>query len=246
MRKVLMFFALLLIGAGFTGCVWLKCQPDVDEIVAKVKRKNDPQNKSKTVNTTVLRYDYVNGPEKAKIMILLKRPGKLKIINRMGRKFRECAFDGKKAWEYSNSRGLRYLTDAERDEVRLQAFLLVPSINIKKVFKDIKLAGSAKIDGQDCWKLTCQPADVFKSQTITVFVTKKSNLIVKTIEKQDVEKTFITVVTFFKNYKLLEGFLLPTIIITKIDDDITISTLVSIMLNRKIPDSVFAAPKVFK
>ena len=246
MRKILMFFALLLIGAGFTGCAWLKCQPEVDEIVAKVKQKNDPQNKAKTINTTVLRYDYVNESEKAKITILLKRPGKLKIMNRMRRKFWECAFDGKKAWEYSNSRGLRYLTDPECDEVRLQAFLLVPSINIKKVFKDIKLAGSTKVDGQDCWKLICQPADVFKSQTITVFVTKKSSLIVKTIEKHDEEKTLITVVTLFKNYKILEGFLLPTVIVTKVDDDVTISTLVSIALNREIPDSVFAAPKVFK
>ena len=246
MRKLLMFFALLLIGVSFTGCAWLNCQSDVDEIVAKVKKKNDPQNKAKTINTAVFKYTCVNDAEKSKITILLKRPGKIKIMSRTGKEFWECAFDGKKAWEYTNSGGVRFLTDAESNEVRLQAFLLSPSIDIKKVFKSIKIDGSTKIGGQDCWKLICQPKEGFKSQAITVFVTKKTSLIIKVIEKQDTVDAVIEVVTSFKKYKMFKDFLLPTKTFTKVDDDITESTLVGIELNQKIPDSVFAAPNALK
>lgn len=246
MRKLLMFFALLLIGLGFSGCACFKCQPDVDEIVAKVKKKNDPQDKAKTVNTAVFKYDCVNGPEKSKITILLKRPGKIKITSRTGKQFWQCAFDGKKTWEYTNSGGVRFLTDAESNEVRLQAFLLAPSIDIKKVFKKIEIDGSAEIGGQDCWKLVCQPRDGFKSQAITVFVTKKTSLIVKVVEKQDTQDAVIEVDTFFKQYKIFKTFLLPVKTITKVDNDVTESTLVGITLNQKIPDSVFTAPNALK
>ena len=246
MRKLLMFFALLLIGVSFAGCAWLKCQTDVDEIVAKVKKKNDPHNKAKTVNTAIFKYNCINGPEKSKITILLKRPNKIKIISREGKNFWQCAYNGKEAWEYSNKGGIRLLSGAEANEVRLQAFLLAPSINIKKVFKSIKIDSSVKINGQDCWKLICQPKDGFKSQAITVFINKKTNLIVKVIEKHDEAKIVITVVTFFKKYKMFKGFLLPTKTITRVDNDETISTLVGVALNQNIPDSVFTAPKAFK
>jgi len=251
MRKLLMFFALLLIGVSFTGCAWLKCQPDVDEIVAKVKKKNDPQDKAKTVNTAVFKYNCINGSEKSKITILLKRPGKIKIMSRIimsrtGKGFWQCAFDGKKAWEYTNFGGVRFLTAAESNEVRLQAFLLAPSIDIKKVFKSIKIDGSAKIGGQDCWKLICQPKDGFKSQAITVFVTKKTSLIIKVIEEQDTKDAVIKVVTSFKKYKFFKSFLLPVKTITEVDNDTVESTLVDITLNQEIPDSVFTAPSAFK
>ena len=246
MRKLLMFFVLLLTAASFTGCACFKCQPDIDEIVAKVKKKNDPQDKVKTINTAIYKYNCVNDAEKSKITILLKRPNKMKIMSRTGKEFWQCAFDGKKAWEYSNSTGVRLLTGAKSNEIRLQAFLLAPSIDIKKVFKNIKIDGSAKVDGQDCWKLLCQPADTFKSQVITVFVTKKTSLIVKVIEEHDNDDEVIKVVTTFKEYKMFEGFLLPVKTITEIDGDVTESVLSVIALNQEMPDSVFVAPDVFK
>jgi len=246
MRKLLMFFALLLIAVSFTGCACFKCQPDVDEIVAKVKKKNDPQGKAQTVKTAIFKYNSVNDAEKSKITILLKRPGKIKIISRTGKEFWECAFDGKKAWEYSNAGGVRLLTGGEAEEVRLQAFLLAPSINIKKVFKNIEVSGSTKIDGQDCWKLICQPQDEFRSQPLIVFVTKKTSLIVRAIEKQDKKDEVIEVTTSFKDYRMFGNFLLPVTTITKVDDDSTVSTLVEVVLDQEIPDSVFTAPQAFK
>jgi len=246
MQKLFTLFVLLLIGITFTGCTCLKCQPDVDEIVARVKKKNDPQNKAKTVNTAIFKYNCVNDSEKSEITILLKRPGKIKITSKTGEELWQCAFNGKKAWEYTNSNGVRFLSDTEANEVRLQAFLLAPSIDIKKVFKTIRIDGNTKIDGQDCWKLICQPIDVFKSQAITVFVTKKTNLILRAIEKHDEADTVITVSTTFKKYKMFKGFLLPTMTITNVDEDITESTLAGVVLNQGIPDSAFTAPKILK
>ncbi len=246
MRKLLMFFALLLIGISFSGCVWLKGQADVDEIVAKVKKKNDPNNKAQTINTAIFKYKCVNDDEKSKITVLLKHPGKIKLMSRAGKEFWECAFDGKKAWEYSHSKGVRFLNSAESNEVRLQAFLFAPSIDIKKVFKSIKISGSSKVDGKDCWELSCQPADVFKSQVIMVFITKETNLIVKVIEEHDQKDTVSKVITLFKDYRMFGDFLLPLKTITKIDDDVTESTLSGVALNQEIPDSVFVAPAILK
>ena len=247
MRKMLSFFVALLIAGSFTGCAWLKCQPDVNELIARVKQKNDPGDKAKNITNAIFKYNCVNDAEKSRVIILLKRPGKIKIISRAGNEFWECAFDGKRAWEYSNTKGLRFLKEAKSNEIRLQAFLLSPSIDIKKVFKDIKIDGSAKIDGQDCWKLLCQPADTFKSQVITVFVTKKTSLIVKAIEKQDEDNgDVVKVVTAFKQYKMFDGFLLPVKTITEVEGDVTESTLADIILDEDIPDSVFAAPDIFK
>ncbi len=247
MRKLLMFFVLLLIGVSFTGCAWLKCQPDVNEIIAKVKKKNDPGDNAQNITTAIFKYNCVNDAEKSKITILLKRPGKIKIMFRTGKEFWECSFDGKKAWEYSNSKGLRFLKEAKSNEIRLQAFLLSPSIDIKKVFKSIKIDGSVKVGGQDCWKLLCQPSDTFKSQVITVFVTKKTSLIIKAIEEHDEDNgDVIKVVTIFKEYTMFKGFLLPVKTITEVDGDVTESILSGVALNREIPNSVFAAPGVFK
>ena len=247
MRKILSFFVALLIAGSFTGCAWLKCQPDVNELIARVKQKNDPGDKAKNITNAIFKYNCVNDEEKSRVIILLKRPGKIKIISRAGNEFWECAFDGKRAWEYSNTKGLRFLKDAKSNEIRLQAFLLSPSIDIKKVFKDIKIDGSVKVDGQDCWKLLCQPADTFKSQVITVFVTKKTNLIVKAIEKQDEDNgDVVKVVTTFKEYKMFDGFLLPVKTITEVEGDVTESTLADIILDEEIPDYIFAAPDIFK
>ncbi len=247
MRKLAVFFVSLLIIGSFTGCTWIKCQPDVNEIIIRVKKKNDPGDKAKNIKSAIFKYSCVNDNEKSRITILLKRPGKIKIISRTGSEFWECAFDGKRAWEYSNTKGLNFLKEAKSNEIRLQAFLLSPSIDIKKVFKNIKIDGSAKIGGEDCWKLLCQPADTFKSQAIIVFVTKKTNLIVKAIEEHDEDDgEVIQVVTLFKEYKMFQGFLLPVKTITEIDGDVTESTLVDIILDDEIPDSVFAAPDVFK
>jgi len=246
MRKLLRILILLLIAGSFTGCAWLNGRPDVNELIARVKKKNDPDDKAKNITTAIFKYACVNDNEKSRVSILLKRPGKIKIISREGSELWECAFDGKRAWEYSNTKGLRFLKEAKSNEIRLQAFLLSPSIDIKKVFKDIKIDSSVKVDGQDCWKLLCQPADTFKSQAITVFVTKKTNLIVKAIEEQDEDSEVIKVVTLFKDYKMFYGFLLPVKTITEADGDVTESTLTDIILDEEIPDSIFAAPDVFK
>jgi outer membrane lipoprotein-sorting protein len=246
MRKLFTLFVLLLIAVSFTACNCFVSHPNVDDIVAKVKKKNDPQGKAETVKTAIFKYNCVNDNEKSKITILLKRPNKIKIMSRAGKEFWICGYNGKKAWEYNNFQGVRTLTNSEANEVRLQAFLLAPSIKIKKVFKSIKIDCSETIDGEDCWKLICQPKDDFKSQPIIVFITKKTDLIVRAIEKHDEKDVVITVVTSFKDYKMFKGFLLPTKTITKVDNDVTESTLSGIALNQGIPDSVFVAPKVFK
>ncbi|MDD5697600.1 MAG: hypothetical protein PHH77_03190 [Victivallaceae bacterium] len=246
MWKTLLFYVAVAVGAGFSGCTWIKSQPGVNEIIDQVKRQNDPQNKIHTVKTAVLKYNCRCKTEKMTITVLLKQPGKISIRYQMGKDFQKCAFDGRTAWEYSHSRGLRYLPESERNEIRLQAFLLAPAIDIKTVFKDIKLAGSVEINKQDCWKLICQPADIFQSQSITVFVSKHPVRIVRIIEQQDTEDKVIEVDTSFSSYLLFEGFLMPEKAVTKIGDELTESTLISVTLNREIPDSVFAAPEMFK
>ena len=125
MQKILIFLVLLS-SFAFVGCDRTSKQPNIEELIAKVRAKNDPQNRQKDVKTAFLKYTSLTGKEKTEITILVKRPGKVKIMTMTGKSFWECAFDGKKAWEYSNFDGLRYLTDMEQNEVRLQAFLLAP------------------------------------------------------------------------------------------------------------------------
>jgi outer membrane lipoprotein-sorting protein len=246
MRKVLMFFTLLSIGVFFTACVCTEKGLTVDEIVDRVKKKNDPQGKAETVKAAIFKYSCANKSEKSKITIFIKRPGKLKIVNTKGEEFWVFGYDGNTAWEYTNEKGVRYLNESERNEIRLQAFLLSPSINIKKVFKDIKLTGNAVVDGEECWELVCTPEDVFKSQPIVAFVTKKTYLIVKIVEEQDIENGTVKVVTFFKNYKNYKGFLLPELSITKIDGEFTESTLEKVAINPVVADSEFETPVIFE
>jgi outer membrane lipoprotein-sorting protein len=224
----------------------MKSEPDVNEIIAMVKKKNDPLNRAENIKTAIFKYSCVNDNEKSTIKIFLKTPGKIKIISQTKDEFWECGYDGKTAWEYTNDKGVRVLTGSQVDEIRLQAFLLAPSIKIKKVFKDIKIAGSAKVDGEDCWKLTCQPAEEFKSQPLTVFVTKKTSLIVKAIEEQDTDDGIVKVTSIFKDYRKYNDFLLPVKTITRVEDDSTESTLTGVMMNLDIPDSEFAPPQGFK
>ena len=245
-RDLYLFFALVLMAACFCGCQSMKSEPDVDEIIARVKKKNDPFGRAETIKTAIFKYGCLNDKEKSSIKIFLKAPDKIKITSQTGNEFWECGYDGKTAWEYTNATGVRVLTGSQVDEVRLQAFLLSPSIKIKKVFKDIKVAGSDKVDGEDCWKMICQPADEFKSQPIIVFVTKKNYLIVKAIEEQDTDEGIVKVTSIFKDYRSFNNFLLPVKTITQIEGDSTESTLTGVMVNLDIPDSEFAPPQDFR
>lgn len=246
MRKIYAFLISCFLVSAISGCIWTQPEPKVSDIVAMVKHKNDPYNKRGTFKSAVSRYKCRNDNEESYLTIVSKRPGMAKIMYRMKDEFWECGFNGKKAWQYDNRSGMRELTEAQTNEIRLQAYLLVPSINIEKVFKEILLLGSEDLNGRACWKLKCQPRDEFKSQPIIVYVNKEDKTIVKLIEKQDTKDAFINVVTIFSKYKMYKYFYLPSEIVTKVDDDVTESKLLTVQLNLDIPDSAFTPPQSFK
>ena len=141
------------------------------------------------------------------------------------------------------SKGLRILKAKESRELKFLAVYLAPNVKYTQLFSKVDLAGEGKAAGIQCWKLTCTPLAKFKTKPITIFVSKDSYLVIKTIEKLEVEKEMMDVSTFFGNYKNVGGIMTSKLMISHIGDQIMESKLVSAEWNVKLSDAEFDKPK---
>lgn len=148
------------------------------EIMARVEKAIDPENKSKDIKTQVTKFTMLvpmqgmkfNGISKFKApgmnVTKVELPGMMKTI--------QC-FDGENAWEFSNLQGLRKISGKELNFVKLNTALESPINTFRDVFSSTELQGTEKIEGSDCYKIVCTPKKDFKIETkITVWIEKKT------------------------------------------------------------------------
>lgn len=242
---------LILIGTVvfFTGCQSV-FSPEVDGILCKMRKKIDPQGKlpgitSKVVDGTFRRNSKEQG---ATISIKVQNPNMIRYdVVIPGDVSLVKAFDGKNGWEYSTKAGYKELKGEELKHLKFQAAFLNPTIRAEGIFSSIKIDGEAKVMGQMCYKLICQPKKEYDSAPITMYVDKTTYLLRKRIETQGDEKSgTFSVSTIMHDYKSFDGILVPQTLISKVNDKLMEFEVTSVKWNEDIHISAFDPPEQLK
>ncbi|MFA7184903.1 MAG: hypothetical protein WC082_08420 [Victivallales bacterium] len=240
MTAVLVLFAL----AG-CRCPWCCCgkKETAESIVAKMEQAVDVSKQKNKITSAVLIYDSgIGDRNRSRVTLKLKAPGKIRLEAAMKDTLMVKAFNGKIAWEYTNAKGLVKLGGKELNDLRFQASYLSPGVNYRKLFSKIELKGKAEVAGEKCWELVCTPRPEFKLKPVITFVNRKNYFVVKTVENfiengQDVE-----MITYFGEYKDIDGFMVPGMMVFQRNDRILETELVSAEWNVELPDFDFDMP----
>ena len=240
----------ILIGVivAFTGCQTM-FSPEINTILVKMRAKMDPQNKLSSMTSKIVEGNFrrtssekgstisikVQNPHMLRFDIII--PGKVSIVK---------AYDGKTAWEYSTKTGYKQLTGNAFNAIKFQAAFINPSIRAEDIFKNIKIDGEEKVMGQMCYKLICEPKAEYDAQNIVMYVDKQSYLLRKRVETQKQGTTgteTFTVSTIMLSYKDYDGILVPTTVISKVNNNLMELEVTSVRWNEKIPVSAFDPPE---
>lgn len=244
MKRLLLLTAIAAAALWVTGCQTIFGPPSAETILEKMEKATDPGHKMASVKTSVFAYNSVaNSKEKSELVVIIKSPSKIRfeLKNAEGSDVIGC--DGKIGWENDSRSGLRPITGKELEELKFQAVYLAPNSRIKDIFARTVLNGSEVVDGEDCWKLTGYPAASFNVQPVIIFISKERSLLVKTIEQQNnIPDSADTVVTLFRNYKLLDGVMMPYTVVTESGGLVITSELTSVKWNPELSDSLFVKP----
>lgn len=243
MRHLTLVSVVCALVLSFAGRICV-AQETTDEIIKKVQKANDPQDKCKSIKTQIISskiktFDGKDGD----LSVKLKKPGKIRIeiIAPDFTAVRIC--DGKKGWEFSSKDGLREITGKELGTLRFQALYLEPDSNLGDIFTKITLDGEVEFAGQKCYKLKCESAPEYNSQRVTFFVDKETYLVLKSEEKHNTKDESFDLVTVYEDYTDTDGILVPMTIISELDGKIRDLKIDSIKWNEDLPDSDFEAPK---
>ncbi len=219
-----------------------------DGILAKVSKAADPSGAMKGITTMVMTSKIVSRANQPGTMVVkMKFPDMIRIEGKTTDETLIRAFNGKIGWEYTNKGGFRELKGKELDTLKFQAaFHISPNTNFKEVFSKVTLAGEESLGETACHKLVAEPVPAFNMQPITLFVDKKTNMLVKTDESHNTRDGLLEVSSFFVDYKSMDGVMMPMCIISDIGGKVLEVNVEDINWNEPIDPSYFTPPEQLK
>ncbi|MDD5597218.1 MAG: outer membrane lipoprotein-sorting protein [Victivallaceae bacterium] len=246
MKKLQIMTAVLVLFA-FAGCKcpWCCCgkKETAESIVAKMEKAVDVSEQKNKITSAVLIYDSgIGGKNRSRVTLKLKVPCRIRLEVTLKDTLMVKAADGKTAWEYTNAKGLVKLGDKELNDLRFQASYLSPELNYSKLFSKIELKGETEVAGEKCWELVCTPRPEFKQKPVITFVNRKNYFVVKTVENYIENGQEIEMITYFGEYKKIDGVMVPGTMVFQRNDRILETELVSAEWNVELPDSDFDMP----
>lgn len=247
MKKLqVMTAALLLLAAA--GCKGPSChcgkKETVESIVAKMEQAVDVAKQKNKITSALFVYDSgIGNKNRSRVTLKLKAKGKIRLEVALKNSLMVKASNGKTAWKYTNRRGLVKLNDQELKDLGFQASYLTPDLNYNKLFSKIELKGKAKVGGKKCWELLCTPRSEFKLKPVQTFVDQKNYFVVKTVENYVEDGKEVEMITYFGEYKDIDGIMVPRLMVFQRNDQILETELVSAEWNVELPDSEFDMPE---
>jgi outer membrane lipoprotein-sorting protein len=222
----------------------------IEKLLVRMKKKVDPQNKLKDINTKVVTGKLIrNSKDKnSTITLKIKRPDMIRFDIVVPGQFSLIkAYDGKEGWVYKTNSGISQLEVYPLNFLKYQADYLNPDKDFKKLFSKIQFVGKEKVAGYDCYKLLCIPKEKYGIKPITLYIDKDTALIRKRVSIQGNEKTgFFEIDTILDDYREVDGILVPFQIISKIKDNLMEYDVTSVTWNEILDDSVFTPPEKLK
>jgi hypothetical protein len=153
-------------------------------------------------------------------------------------------FNGKVAWESTNTMGLRKIEGKELEFIKFDSLFRSPKSKLKEIFSKIDLdRNGGKVEGKDCYKLTCYPPEKYGLKPTVIYVDKENFYIVKLEIVAVTQLGEIPSVAIMKDFKKIQGLIVPTKTILNQLTVVMEMEVTSIELNKKVDDSIFEMPK---
>ncbi|HXF27217.1 MAG TPA: DUF620 domain-containing protein [Bryobacteraceae bacterium] len=175
--------------------------------------------------------DYRSAPDKAYTELEVNGVGKI-----------QAGSNGEVAWELSALQGPRVKSGDEKADAMRDSIFNGP-IRWREIYPKVVTAGSATVDGEDCYKVVATPKD---SKPETQYYSKKSGLLLKTEGIQITSMGEIPVEETMSNYKDAGGILAPYTITQKGAGQEMKVEIQNVKVNTEIPASRFDLPAEIK
>ncbi|NOY74564.1 MAG: hypothetical protein GXP32_02070 [Kiritimatiellaeota bacterium] len=246
MEKSLVLSGLLAISLFASGCATVMFSPEVDAILAKMRKAQDPQGKLASIRSKkVIGECRRNTREKpAESTVLSMKPDmiRIKMINPDGISM-EKGFDGETGWCFVTGKPLSILKGKSLKALRFIALLRSPGVCLKDVFKSIELKGEAMASGRKCYEFVCEPKSEFELPPIVYYVDKETYLPVKRIESHRFPDGRILRITIYYNqYSLESGIMFPHNLTSEVNGGLMEVNVKSVEWNVPCSKKDFAAP----
>jgi hypothetical protein len=180
----------------------------------------------------------------APFTLLLKRPRKMRLEFLFNGQIVLQAYDGTSGWAlrpFLGDRGVEPLTAEELESAAGQAELDGPLIDYEAKGHRVELLGREKVEGRDAFKIAVTLAT---GAVRHLYLDAETFLEVKVDGTRRVGGTERRLETFFRDYRPVQGLLLPHTLETKVEG-VPISQKLSVEkveLNAPLDDAIFAAP----
>jgi hypothetical protein len=222
----------------------------LEQLLNNIDKATDPENKAKEVKTVISKYEGSVSMQEIKLQIttMFKAPNKSKTIIKAGENMPGSIelFNGQDGWTIVPGMGVSQINGPQLDFMKFTAQMSNPANHMKDLFAKIELSPALeKVEGRNCYKLTCQADAKLKQVPLAIYVDSKTFLPSKMVIMVFTDMGQIPGTTFYSNYKNLSGMVIPTEQKTQTMGMEMSTKLISIKYNEPIPDFEFDVPKEF-
>lgn len=222
----------------------------LEQLLNNIEKATDPESKAKSLKTVISKYDGSVSLQEIKLQIttIFKSPDKSKTIIKAGENMPDSIelFNGQAGWAITPGMGVRQINGPQLDFMKFTNKMSNPANRLRDIFPKIELAPALeKIEGKDCYKLTCQADAKLKQLPMAIYIDSQTFLTAKAVIMVFTDMGQIPGTTFFSNYKNIDGMVIPTEQKTQTMGMEMTTRLIAIKYNEDIGDFEFDLPKEF-
>ena len=216
-------------------------------LLDKMDKAVDPKGLAKKWKTLVVKMQMTVPMQQQKMSItaMYKFPDKSKGIAKMtGAPTTIQVFNGKQAWQETVGLGIQMKSGAQLAFAKFECRKSNPALKPTEIYEKITLDPYLyKIGEYSCYKLICALPAELNAKPSQVFVDNKDFLIRRSVEDQLTAMGTISVSIDMEAYKMMKGIKLATTIKTNIMGIEMVGNILSLKVDKKIPDSEFQLPE---
>src|SRR5579859_1191975 len=176
-----------------------------------------------------------------KVEIFAKRPNKILRISTVadGQFVQKEGFDGQAGWESDPQRGLRAITGAQLEQVKVES-VFDTDIRMKEVYPDLKVTGRSKLGDRDVYTAVAHEPG---GKTLTMYFDTQTGLrIGEDSEGPDETGTVVKANILLEDYRAVGDIQIPHTIRIKAPNVTLTITIEDVKVNEPVDDAKFVMP----
>lgn len=217
--------------------------PSVDELSEKCAKGSGGKAAWAKLNTMVMTgtIDIPTYNVGGKVEIFAKRPNKILRISTVadGQFVQKEGFDGQAAWESDPQKGVRAITGAQLEQVKVES-VFDPDIRMKEVYPDMKVTGRTKVGDRDAYTAVAHEPG---GKTLTMYFDAQTGLrLGEDSEGPDETGTVVKANILLEDFRAAGDVQIPHTIRIKAPNITLTITIENVKLNGPVDDAKFAMP----